>query len=93
MESKRKARVGRVLTHKMDKTLIVEVEIRRKHSQYKKIVTHRSKLKVHDETNSCGVGDTVKIVERRPLSKEKSWCVQEILTKAEVIEVKPQEIE
>ena len=93
MERKRKIRVGRVMSHKMDKTLIVEVEARHKHHKYKKVVSLRSKFKVHDEENSCGVGDMVIIEETRPLSKDKRWYVKEVLTKAEQIEVKPQEIQ
>ena len=93
MENMRKVRQGRVLKNKMDKTVVVEVESRRKHPRYKKIVRHRSKFKVHDEGNICGVGDVVSIVETRPLSKEKNWRVKEVLSKAEVVDIKPEEIE
>jgi small subunit ribosomal protein S17 len=93
MQKKMKTRLGRVLGNKMDKTVVVEVETRRKHPLYKKVVTHKVNFKAHDENNACNVGDLVKIVETRPLSKEKRWRVTDILTKAEVVEVKPEEIE
>lgn len=93
MEKKKKTRFGRVLSNKMDKTAVVVVEIRRRHLRYKKVVRHIAKFKVHDEGNTCGVGDLVRIVETRPLSKEKRWYVAEVITKAEMIEVKPEEIE
>ena len=93
MEKKKKTRFGRVLSNRMDKTAVVVVEIRRRHRRYKKVVTHIAKFKVHDEGNTCGIGDLVKIVETRPLSKEKRWYVVEVITKAEMIEVKPEEIE
>ncbi len=93
MEKIVKTRVGKVLSDKMDKTVVVEVESRRPHPRYKKIVRHRTKFKAHDEANACNVGDMVRIVETRPLSKDKRWRVTEIVTKAEVVEVKPEEIE
>jgi len=93
MEKKQKTRVGRVLSHKMDKTVLVEVETRRRHPRFRRVVSYRRKFKVHDEANACGVGDLVKIVETRPLSKEKRWRVAEIITKVEALEIKPEEIE
>ena len=93
MEKKKKIRRGRVLSNKMDKTIVVEVETRRKHPLYKKVVTHKANFKAHDENNACDIGDLVMIVETRPLSRDKRWRVTEILTKAEAIEVKPEEIE
>jgi small subunit ribosomal protein S17 len=93
MEKRIKTRTGRVLSDKMDKTVVVEVEARRPHPRYKKIVRHRSRFKAHDEGNACGIGDVVRIVETRPLSKDKRWRVAEIVTKVEVVEVKPEEIE
>ena len=93
MEKKRKIRLGRVLSNRMDKTVVVVVETRRRHPRYKKVVTHRAKLKAHDESNTCIIGDLVRIVETHPLSKDKRWKVIEVLTKAETIEVKPEEIE
>jgi small subunit ribosomal protein S17 len=77
----------------MDKTVVVEVETRRPHPRYKKVVRYRSNFKAHDEGNICGIGDLVRIVETRPLSKDKRWRVVEVLVKAEVVEVKPEEIE
>jgi small subunit ribosomal protein S17 len=92
MKKNQKTRLGRVLSNKMDKTVLVEVETRRRHPRFKRVVTYRKEFKVHDEANACGVGDLVRIIETRPISKEKRWRVAEILTKAEAIEVKPEEI-
>jgi len=92
MEKKRKTRVGRVVSNKMDKTVVVTVETLRHHPLYKKIIRRAAKFKAHDEKNECRLGDTVKIIETRPLSKEKRWRVAEIITKREVIEVQPKEI-
>jgi small subunit ribosomal protein S17 len=92
MKKNQKIRLGRVLSNKMDKTVLVEVETRRRHPRFKRVVTYRKEFKVHDEANACGVGDLVRIIETRPISKEKRWRVAEILTKAEEIEVKPEEI-
>ncbi len=78
----RKTRVGIVVSDKMDKTIVVSVNTRVKHPMYGKIIKHTSKLKVHDENNSCGVGDTVKVMETRPLSREKRWRLVEIVEKA-----------
>jgi small subunit ribosomal protein S17 len=78
MEKKRKVRTGTVVSDKMDKTVVVLVETLRHHPLYKKVVRHRATFKVHDENNTCGIGDTVKIMETRPLSKEKRWRVIEI---------------
>ena len=87
MNRKRKIRQGRVLSNRMSKTVLVEVQTRRRHPRYKRVVTYRARFKAHDEDNACG------IVETRPLSKEKRWRVTEIISKAEVVEVKPAEIE
>jgi len=92
MEKKRKVRTGKVISDRMDKTVVVLVESLRRHPLYKKVVKHTSKFKVHDETNGCRVGDIVKIVEVRPLSKEKCWRVVEIISRKEVAEVKPTEV-
>ena len=78
----RKTRVGRVISDKMDKTIVVEVEDHVKHPLYKKIVKRTYKLKAHDENNECGIGDTVKVMETRPLSKDKRWRLVEIIEKA-----------
>ena len=78
----RKTRVGMVISDKMDKTIVVKIEDRVKHPLYKKIVKQTYKLKAHDEDNQCGVGDKVKVMETRPLSKDKRWRMVEILEKA-----------
>lgn len=78
----RKTRVGRVMSDKMDKTIVVAIEDRVKHPLYKKIVKRTYKLKAHDENNECRVGDVVKVMETRPLSKEKRWRLVEIVEKA-----------
>jgi len=90
---KKKTRFGRVLSNRMDKTVVVVVEIRRRHPRYKKVVRYKTKFKAHDEGNTCGIGDLVRIIETRPLSREKRWRVDEVLAKAEMVEVKPVEIE
>ena len=78
----RKTRVGVVSSDKMDKTVVVTVKDKIKHPLYKKIVNRTIKFKAHDEENACGIGDTVKIMETRPLSKDKRWRVVEIIEKA-----------
>ena len=80
--SSRKVRVGKVVSDKMDKTVVVAIEDRVAHPLYKKIVGRTYKLKAHDENNTCGVGDIVKVMENRPLSKDKRWRVVEIVEKA-----------
>ena len=79
----RKTRVGQVVSDKMDKTIVVANEDSVQHKLYKKIVKRTYKLKAHDENNECGVGDTVKVMECRPLSKDKRWRLVEIIKKAE----------
>lgn len=93
MEKKRKTRLGRVLSNRMDKTVVVQVETRRQHPVYKKVVRYKANFKAHDESNACGIGDLVRIIETRPLSKDKRWRVAEVLTKADVVGGKPEEIE
>ena len=78
----RKVRVGKVVSDKMDKTVVVIVEDRVAHKKYKKIIGRTYRLKAHDELNECGVGDIVKVMETRPLSKDKCWRVVEIVEKA-----------
>ena len=78
----RKTRTGKVVSDKMDKTIVVAVEAHVKHPLYKKIVKRTYKLKAHDENNECKVGDTVKVMETRPLSKDKRWRLVEIMEKA-----------
>ena len=80
--SSRKVRVGKVVSDKMDKTVVVAIADRVAHPLYKKIVGRTYKLKAHDENNTCGIGDTVKVMECRPLSKDKRWRVVEIVEKA-----------
>jgi len=78
----RKVRVGKVVSDKMDKTVVVIVEDRVAHKTYKKIIGRTYRLKAHDENNECGVGDIVRVMETRPLSKDKRWRVVEIVEKA-----------
>jgi small subunit ribosomal protein S17 len=78
----RKTRIGRVVSDKMDKTIVVAVENRVRHPVIGKIVKRTYKLKAHDEENSCGIGDRVRVMETRPLSKEKRWRLVTILEKA-----------
>ncbi len=92
MEGKRKTRFGRVVSDKMDKTVVVAVETPRRHALYRKTIRRAVKYKAHDEKNQCREGDMVRIVETRPLSKDKRWRVAEIVTKGEVAEIKPEEI-
>ncbi|CDB44189.1 30S ribosomal protein S17 [Firmicutes bacterium CAG:240] len=78
----RKTRVGKVVSDKMDKTVVVIVEDRVAHKTYKKIIGRTYRLKAHDENNECGIGDIVRVMETRPLSKDKRWRVVEIVEKA-----------
>ncbi|MBO0802629.1 MAG: 30S ribosomal protein S17 [Nocardiopsaceae bacterium] len=78
----RKTREGYVVSDKMDKTVVVEVEDRVKHPKYGKVMRRRKKYKAHDEQNACGVGDRVLLMETRPLSATKRWRVAEIIQKA-----------
>ena len=78
----RKTRTGKVISDKMDKTVVVAIEDHVRHPLYGKIVKRTYKLKAHDEENQCGIGDTVRDMETRPLSKDKRWRVVEIVEKA-----------
>ena len=78
----RKVMIGKVVSDKMDKTVVVAVETSVKHKVYNKIVKRTYKLKAHDEANECKIGDTVKVMETRPLSKDKRWRVVEIMESA-----------
>jgi len=78
----RKTRTGKVLSNKMDKTIVVGIENHVKHPLYNKIVKKTYKLKAHDENNECNIGDTVKVMETRPISKDKRWRLVEIVEKA-----------
>lgn len=79
MRGRRKSMVGRVTSNRMDKTVVVVVERLKRHPLYKKVIRVRRKFKAHDAENACQIGDMVRIVESRPLSKEKRWVVEEIL--------------
>ena len=92
MKEKRKTRIGTVVSDKMDKTVVVSVESLGRHPLYKKVIRHTSKFKVHDETNNCKVGDVVKIVETRPISKDKCWRVVEVIGRREVVEKEPEQV-
>ncbi len=92
MEEKRKVRIGHVVSDKMDKTVVVAVETLKRHPLYKKTLKKVVKFKAHDENNKCRLGDKVRIIETRPLSRQKRWRVAEIITREEIVEVKPQEV-
>ena len=77
----RKTRVGKVISNKMDKTIVVAIEDHVKQPLYKKIVKKTYKLKAHDENNECNIGDKVKVMETRPLSKDKRWRLVEVMEK------------
>ena len=78
----RKTRIGKVTSDKMDKTIVVAIEEHVKHPLYKKVVKRTYKLKAHDENNECRIGDTVRVMETRPLSKEKRWRLVEVVERA-----------
>jgi small subunit ribosomal protein S17 len=79
----RKTRIGKVVSDKMDKTIVVAIETSVKHPLYGKIIKRTYKLKAHDENNECKMGDKVKVMETRPLSKEKRWRLVEVVEKAQ----------
>lgn len=79
----RKTRIGKVVSNKMDKTIVVAIENSVKHPLYGKIVKRTYKLKAHDEKNECNIGDRVKVMETRPLSREKRWRLVEVIEKAQ----------
>jgi small subunit ribosomal protein S17 len=78
----RKTRVGVVVSDKMDKTIVISMSTRVRHPLYGKIIKRTNKFKAHDEENACGIGDTVRVMETRPLSKDKRWRLVEIVEKA-----------
>ena len=82
MSGQKKTFVGRVVSDKMDKTVVVRVDRLHRHRLYKKVIKATQKYKAHDEENVCGIGDIVRIAESRPISRDKRWVVQEILEKA-----------
>ncbi len=92
MQIKHKTKIGHVVSNKMDKTVVVAVETAKRHPLYRKTFKRVVRYKAHDENNKCKLGDRVRIIETRPLSKQKRWRVAEVITRGEVIEVKPQEI-
>jgi small subunit ribosomal protein S17 len=87
MQGKRRSKTGRVVSDKMDKTVVVSVERLRRHAIYKRVVRLSSKFKAHDEENSARVGDTVRIEESRPLSREKRWTVVEVVARGSHVEL------
>ena len=87
MERKRKTRVGRVVSDKMNKTVVVAVETPKRHPLYRKTIKRMVKYKAHDENNECKIGDTVRIEETRPLSREKRWRVAEIESRRKIAEL------
>src|SRR5579875_2856055 len=87
-----KIRLGTVVSDKMQKTVVVAVERTKRHRLYNKTLKRTTRYKVHDERNECHLGDRVRIIETRPLSKEKRWRVLEILKRGNVAEIQPQEI-
>ena len=92
METRRKTRTGFVISRKMDKTAIVGVEVIKRHPLYHKTFRRLIKYKAHDENNACEPGDKVRIIETRPLSKDKRWRVIEILAHKEIVELKDEEL-
>jgi small subunit ribosomal protein S17 len=92
METNRKVRIGKVVSDKMEKTVVVAVDTPRHHPLYKKTIRRVVKYYAHDENKISKLGDTVKLEETRPLSKLKRWRVVEVVTKGEIADVKPEEI-
>ena len=92
MASKRKTRMGTVTSNKMDQTVVVSVEELTHHRLYHKTVKHVARYKAHDKNNESKEGDIVRIVETRPLSKDKRWRVAQIIKKGESVEIKPAEV-
>ena len=82
MKEQKRILIGRVMSNRMDKTVVIQVERQRRHRVYGKVVTERKKYTAHDEENACQVGDLVKVIEARPMSREKRWVVTEILERA-----------
>ena len=78
----RKTLIGTVVSNKMEKTIVIRIERRKLHPLYKKYITRTKKIKAHDEGNLCQIGDLVKVIESRPLSKDKRWSLLEVLEKA-----------
>ena len=93
MQGKRRTKVGRVVSDKMDKTVVVSVERLRRHPIYKRVVRLSSQFKAHDEQNSAHLGDTVRIEESRPISRDKRWRVIEVITRGVNEELPADEVE
>lgn len=92
-KAQQKERIGTVVSAKMQKTIVVKVTSRAKHPKYSKVMTHRSTFKVHDEKNVAKEGDVVRIRETRPLSKDKHFRLLEVVKKAQIASVKPEELD
>ncbi len=92
MEKNRKTRFGRVVSDRMDKTVVVAIETPKRHPLYKKTIKRVGRFKAHDKNNECRQGYIVRIIETRPFSKQKRWRVAEIVTRGEVAEIQPKEI-
>jgi small subunit ribosomal protein S17 len=92
MAGKHKVRLGHVISDKMEKTVVVEVETAQHHPLYHKTIKRATRYKAHDENKISKTGDTVKIAETRPISRDKRWRVVEVVDKGDVVEVKPTEI-
>ena len=82
MKGQKRVLIGRVLSNRMDKTVVVEVERKKRHPLYGKVIAMRKRYKAHDEENACEIGDIVEMIESRPLSREKRWLVTQILERA-----------
>lgn len=92
MPGRQKTRIGTVVSDKMQKTVVVAVEVMKRHRLYRKTMRRTKRFKAHDEENTCRLGDRVRIVEARPLSRDKRWRVAEVLVRGDVAEVAPREI-
>ncbi|MGB6836706.1 MAG: 30S ribosomal protein S17, partial [Dehalococcoidia bacterium] len=92
MPGRQKTRIGTVVSDKMQKTVVVAVEVMKRHRLYRKTMRRTKRFKAHDEENTCRLGDRVRIVETRPLSRDKRWRVAEVLVRGDVAEVAPREI-
>jgi small subunit ribosomal protein S17 len=92
MDKQKKTRIGRVVSNKMNKTVVVAVDTSKRHPLYRKTMRRAIKYKAHDEENMCAEGDIIRIIETRPLSKEKRWRVSEIITRKDAVEITPDEV-
>jgi small subunit ribosomal protein S17 len=92
MPGRQKTRIGTVVSNKMQSTVVVAVEVMKRHRLYRKTMRRTKRLKAHDEENACRLGDLVRIVETRPLSRDKRWRVAEVLVRGDVAEVAPREV-